>query len=89
MLWERHIIAKDIRKRSIAVLALEWCGAVQHLVDQDPESPPVHCTCVTAPFDDLRCDIFLRPNEGVCSKVCYTRFRVDRREGVRVRTVAA
>lgn len=88
MLWEWHIISQDVGERSIAVLALEGCSTEQHLVDEDPESPPIHRACMSTSLDDLRCDILLGPNEGIRSEVRYTGLRVDCGERVRVRTVS-
>lgn len=34
MLREGNIVSQDVRKGCIAVLALEWGGAEQHLVNQ-------------------------------------------------------
>lgn len=89
--WERHLVPQDIRECGIPVLALERCGAEQHLVDQDTQCPPIHSARVSASFDHLWRNVFFCTNKRVRSEVCNTRLRVDSRQivVVRVRSDAA
>ena len=80
---ERHLVSQDIRESGVPVLAFEWCGAEQHLVDQDTESPPVDCAGVPATLDHFWRDVFFSTDEGVCSEICDTALGIDRGHVVR------
>lgn len=78
MLWERHIIPQDIRKRSIAVLSLERRGSEEHLVNQYAQRPPIDRTGMSTAFDNLRRNVLLRTDKRVRSEIVYAGFRIDR-----------
>lgn len=69
MLGELHFIPQDVAERSIPVLALKWCRAVQHLVDQDTKRPPIDCASVSATLDDFGCNVFFRTDKRVGPEV--------------------
>lgn len=80
MFGERNLLSKNVGEGRITILALERRCAVQHLINQDTQSPPIHRTRVSAAFDDFRCDVFFRPYEGIRSEVGYAGFRIYRGE---------
>lgn len=77
MLGEWDVIAQNVSERLISAFAFERCGAEEHFVDQYTERPPVHCTSMTATFNDFWCNVFFCTNERVGSEVRYARFGVD------------
>ena len=82
---ERYLISQDVGKSRIPILALERCGREQHLVDQDPQRPPIDGAGVSATLDDFRRNVFLRADEAVRSEIRYARLCIDRRHVVRIR----
>ena len=44
----------DCSKQFLFILPVEWGLANQHLVQQDPKSPPVHRFAIRLVVDDLR-----------------------------------
>lgn len=80
MFREGDIVSKDVGECLIPVLAFEWCGAIEHLIDQYAERPPIHSACMSASFDDFGSNVFFCSNKAVGSKVGYARFCVDGRE---------
>lgn len=71
MLREWHVIAENVSECLVPAFAFEWCGAEEHLIDQYTERPPVHCTSMTATFNDFWCNVFFCTNERVGSEVRY------------------
>lgn len=63
MLRELNFIPQNVGESSIAVLPLERCCPVQHLEDQDTQSPPVHGASVTTALDNLGRNVLFRPNK--------------------------
>lgn len=61
--WERDLVAENIRKGRVAILALERRRAEHHLVYQNTQGPPIDSTRVTTPLDDLGCNVLFGPNE--------------------------
>lgn len=70
--WEGDLVPQDVRKSRVPVFALEWCCAVQHLVDENAQSPPVDCTSMPTALDYLWRNVFLCSNKRVCPEICYT-----------------
>ena len=81
MFREWDFLPENVGECRIAVLALERRCAVQHLVYQDPQSPPIHSASVAAAFDNFWRNVFLRPHKRIRSEIGYTRFRIDRWQG--------
>ena len=52
-LWVGHVVVGDGREQLLLVLAVERRLPDQHLVEQDPESPPVDRLSVRLVVDDL------------------------------------
>lgn len=63
MLREWDVVAEDIRKGAVPILALEWSRAVEHLVYQNAKGPPVDSTRVSITLDDLRCNVLFGSDE--------------------------
>ena len=89
MLGEWYVIAQNVSERLISAFAFERRGAEEHFIDQYTERPPVHCTGMTATFNDFWCNVLFCTDERVGSEVRYARFGVDCGQGVRGGTVAA
>lgn len=75
--WEWYVVAKNVGKSRIAVLAFEWGCTVEHLVDQDTKRPPIDGAGVTAALDDLGRDVLLSTYERVRPEIRYTRLCVN------------
>lgn len=69
MVRERDILSKDVCKRRIPVLALEWGGSVQHFVDQDTQRPPINSASVAASLDHLRRNVLFGSDKGIGAEV--------------------
>lgn len=77
MIGEWDIFPKDIRKRGVAVFAFEGGCSVQHLIDQNSQSPPINRTSVPASLDHLGSNILLGSHEGIGSEIGDARLGVD------------
>lgn len=80
MFRERYLVPQNIGERCIPVLALEGSGAVEHLVHENAQGPPIHGAGVAAALDDFGSNVFFRSNKGVRSEIGDTGFGVNRRE---------
>ena len=76
---EGYVVSQDVGKGCVSVLALEWGGAVQHLVDEDAEGPPIDGTGVAASFDNFWGYVLFSPDERVGTEIRYAGFRIDGR----------
>ena len=72
-----NIIPEDVSKSSITVLSLERRGAEKHLVDQNPQGPPIDCARMTTALDDFGSNVFFSANERIGAKVGDAGFGVD------------
>lgn len=89
MFGELNLISQYTSKSSIAVLPLEWCCPIQHLIDQNSQGPPVDSASVPTALDDLGGNVFFCTNKRVCSEVRDAGFGVDGwQRGHRVATSA-
>lgn len=79
MIREGDILPQDVGKGRVPVLTLERSRAVQHLVDQDAQGPPVYGAGMSAALDDLGRDVLLGPDERVRPEVGDAGFGVDGR----------
>lgn len=89
MVGEGDVLAQDVGKRRVTVLALKRRRAIQHLVDQDAQRPPVDGARVPAALNHLGRDVLLRPDERVGAEVGDARLCVDGRQRVRAGPVLA
>ena len=83
MVGERNVLAKNVGKCGIAILALEGGGAVKHLIDENAERPPVDSTCMAATLNNFWRNVFLGADERVGAEVGDARSGIDGGEGVR------
>lgn len=66
---EVDLVAQDARERRVTVLALEWGGTKEHLVDQDSQSPPIYSTGVTAALDHFWCNVLFCSDERIRAEI--------------------
>lgn len=59
MVWEGNVLAQDVGKGGISVLALERRGSVEHFIDENAQRPPIHCTGVATALDHLGGNVLL------------------------------
>lgn len=78
MFWKLHLFSQNIRKRRRAVLALKRCRSVEHLINQNPQRPPIHSAGVSAALNHLWGNVLFSADERVGSKIGDARLRVDR-----------
>lgn len=76
-IWERDVLPEDVGEGAVAVLAFEGRGAVEHLIYQDAQRPPIYRTGMTTALDDLWCNILLSTDKRVCAEVGDARTSVD------------
>ena len=81
MFGEANVVAQDVGKGGGPVLALEGRGAVEHLVDQDAQGPPVDGAGVAAALDDFGGDVLLGADERVGAEVGDARLGVHHGQG--------
>lgn len=79
MFRELNFIPQDIGESGIAILSLERRCPIQHLKDQDAQSPPVDSAGVATTFDNLGGNVLFRTNERVRSEIRNARLGVDGR----------
>lgn len=89
MLGEWDLLAQNVGKSRITIFAFERSGAVKHFVNENAQSPPIHCTGMPTSLDDLRCDVLFGSNKRVGPEVGNARFRVYRRKGGRAGAIFA
>lgn len=77
MLRKLNLIPQNVRKSSIAILSLKRRRPVQHLKDQDAQSPPVNGAGVATALDNLGGNVLFRTNKRVRSEIRYARLGVD------------
>ena len=76
-----HLIPQNIRKRRIPILPLKRRGPKQHLINQNPQRPPIHRTRMSTTLNHLGSDILFRADERVGAEIRDARFGVDGGEG--------
>ena len=79
IVWKRDILTQDIRECRSPVFALERGCAVEHLIYQDAQRPPIHRTGMTTALDNFGRDVLLSPDKRVGSEVCNARSCIDGR----------
>lgn len=89
MVREGDVLPKDVRKGRIPVLALERGGSVQHLVDENAQSPPVDSAGVAASLDHLRRDVLLSADKRVGPEVGDAGLGIDRGQRRGARSILA
>jgi hypothetical protein len=63
-LREPQLLPDHVEQRGAVARPLERRLAVEELVEEDAERPPVHGAAVAFPLDDLRRQVLVRPHEG-------------------------
>ena len=76
---EAQRLLDDVAQRGAVAGALEGRGAVQQLVEEDAERPPVHRAAVALAADDLRRQVLVRADERHGARV--RRLRVELHRG--------
>ena len=77
MLGKLYFIPQDVGKSSIAILSLERRCPVQHLKDQDAQSPPVDGAGVATALDNLGGNVLFCTDKRVRSEIRYARLGID------------
>ncbi len=89
MFREHGIVTKNVSECCISVLSLEGSSAIEHLVDEDSQGPPVNGAGMPTSFDDFWSNVLLGADKGIRAEVCNAGFCVNGRERGRRGTVTA